>query len=77
MRVRAQRRARREKCSFSTALFRVRRSEVLLFLSRNPGRRLTYPQIADGTAVPVSAVRQICKVLARQDHELIRGRDDG
>lgn len=77
MRIRARKRQKADRCNYTTALFRVRRSEVLLFLSRNPGRHFTPVEIADATAVPVSAVRAIIQHLRKRDHELIRGRSDG
>jgi DNA-binding MarR family transcriptional regulator len=77
MRIRARRRQQRDRCNYTTALFRVRRSEILVFLSRNPGRRFNFVELADATAVPVSAVRSIVRHLEKQDHELIQGMADG
>ena len=55
--------------SFSKALYLVRRSAVLVYLSANEGKHLTYDVIAKETAVPLRAVRRICEALERSAHE--------
>ena len=76
MRDRARRRAAKKGGpGFRRALFLVRRSEVLVYLSRLPaGSYASYGVIAAATAVPVGAVREICRLLLRDSHELAEGR---
>lgn len=70
MRTRARQRIRSEKrkrkragkkpLSFGAALSLVRRSEVLLYLSRHEGQRKSWREISDETGVPMGAVREVC-----------------
>lgn len=66
MRKRAKDRAHREKINFGRALFLVRRSEVLVYLSRQLKRRVGYDEIARETGVPIGAVREICRNLKKR-----------
>lgn len=76
MRLRARRRIRGDAAgkkkvdhkgqSFGRALRDVRRSEILLFLSRQrQGEKFSYREIAERTAVPVGAVTEICNGLVK------------
>lgn len=64
-RLRAQRRAKREKISFLRALYLVRRSAVLIYLERQERRSVEPSEIARATAVPLGAVRTILQGIQR------------
>lgn len=63
---RARERAAAEGIGFRRALYRVRRSEVLLYLDRQSGRDVPAEEVVRNTAVPASVVRRVHSELRRK-----------